>query len=153
MNKFSLNFVVFAIIGILLFSGVSFGVTQSFSLMVLTQEKTVFVEDEDIKDLVDFNYEVQEDVTIVEEETENQPFIAYRGNLIEGKITVKSINSTLDKSFEKDSSVNIRYYLLVDKQITQYDFENCKITDMTVDNNSAETTYSFKASSLKEKKV
>ena len=151
MFKSSMKITIFVLLGTLLFTGVSLAASRTFRIMVFTKEKTVFVDDQEIKGLIDFSYKVKKDATIVSNE---EPYVSYKGNLITGNIKIKSSNDMLDESFKSGDSLNIQYFLSKDDKITKYEFIGCKITAIDVmkeKGEEAEATYSFRASALAEK--
>jgi len=151
MFKSSMKITIFVLLGTLLFTGVSLAASRTFRIMVFTKEKTVFVDDQEIKGLIDFSYEVKKDATIVSNE---EPYVSYKGNLITGNIKIKSSNDILDESFKSGDSLNIQYFLSKDDKVTKYEFIGCKITAIDVmkeKDEEAEATYSFRASALAEK--
>lgn len=139
---------------LVLASAASFAITQKFTLFVLTKEKTVLADNQEITSLVDFKYFVKKGVTVVTEEA--GVYLSYRGNLITGIIKVKSLNPLLDNAKKSDKALSIDYLHSKNKVTTKYMFTSCKITDIEIKKKKGkivEVIYIFRATGLNEEKV
>lgn len=125
--------------------------TKTFSITVLTKEKTVLVSDKEILGVLDFNYKVTKDATITS--TSEGVFLSYKGNLIEGTIKLKAPNAVLDALLKDKRSVDIKYLLSKNKKITEYQFSRATIEGKEVkkkNNKVTEAAYRFRAQSIIE---
>lgn len=147
MTKTLLRIVIATFIAVLL-AGVSVAEVQTMTLIMLTKEKTVFVDDQELKGLVDFTHKVTKNATIVS--STETPIVSYKGTLIEGKIVVKAPYAAFDEGQKKGTRFMVKYILSKDKKITEYKFNNVTITGVKSDkkDKTGKRTYDFKAEGL-----
>ncbi len=126
--------------------------TKTFKVVTYSKEKTVLVNEKEIKDLTDFNYTVKNNAQIIEKV--EGVYMSYKGNLITGNIKVKASVPALDDSYKNKTNVQVKYFHSKNKKVTSCAFTDCKITDVKTKKKNGkvtEATYSFKAAKLTEK--
>lgn len=128
--------------------------TKKITVVVFNKEKTVFLDNEEVKGVVQFNYEIKKNATITTSSTET-PLLSYKGALITGKITLSAPSALLDKALKEKRSVKLKYAHNKDKKLTEYDFPGSMIEKADVEKKKGKVTkavYSFRATSVIETK-
>lgn len=130
--------------------------TKTIKVMVVTKEKTLLIDGQEVKGLIDFSYEVQENAAITDKSKNGAPYVSYVGTLITGKITVESSDETLDSAFNGGEPLTFKFVKASkDMKTTEArTFLNCRITDRSVtkDDKENKTIYSFRAAAVLENK-
>jgi len=147
MTKMLLRIVVAVLVAAFL-TGISLAEVQTMTLIMLTKEKTVFVNDKELIGLIDLTHKVTKNATIVS--STETPIVSYKGTLIEGKIVVKAPYAAFDEGQKKGTRFMVKYVLSKDKKITEYKFNNVTITGVKSDkkDKTGKRTYDFKAEGL-----
>lgn len=131
----------------------SFAVTKTYTMIVLTKEKTVFVNDKEVLGVLDFNYKVTKNANM--SGSSESAFVSYKGNLIEATIKLKAQNPVLDKILKDKTQASVRYMHLdkKTKKISGYDFSGVSIGNSTVNkknNKIVSVAYKLRATGLVE---
>ena len=153
MSKRIVNVMMLVLICLILTGLGSFALTKKFTVSVLTKEKTVLANNQEVVGLIDFKYYVKKNVTIATEES--GVYLSYRGTLITGAIKAKLASAILDGALKSGANLNIDYLHAKNKKVTKYSFSSCKVEGEDVKKKGGkvvEVTYTFQAMGMAETK-